>query len=187
MIVWFLICNNLLDRTNRGGLEIMLSHMFFAQIKSRNWVKFMFTPSLPNHAECQIDNSQIMQFFIQCLFSRSTKCRITPSRFPLWGPLNARFIKWPFLFCWSFCLSIFITSLWNFYNISDWYISFSLALFSFLGGLEIDFSGQFVIFAIMKGMWVAPAGIKWIAVGNAIFKIGFAIGSPIPILGKWSC
>ena len=35
---------------SQGGLEIPLSRSFFAQITPRNCLKFMFTPSLPNHA-----------------------------------------------------------------------------------------------------------------------------------------
>ena len=43
------------------GLEITLSRRFFGRITPRNCLKFMFTPSLPNHA----------QGFIQALFPRA--------------------------------------------------------------------------------------------------------------------
>ena len=48
----------------------------------------MLTPSLPNHAGCQIDHSQNNAIFsIQFPFSCSKICRITPSRFALEGGL----------------------------------------------------------------------------------------------------
>ena len=50
-------------RAPQGGLEIPLSCKFFAQITSRNCLKFMFTPSLPNHAGCQIDHSRNYAIF----------------------------------------------------------------------------------------------------------------------------
>ena len=72
----------------KGELKIPLSRRFFAQITPRNCLKFMFTPSLPNHAGCQIDHSRNNAIFpIQFPFSRSKIYRITPSRFPLGGPL----------------------------------------------------------------------------------------------------
>ena len=70
----------------QGGLEITLSHRFFGQITPRNCLKFMFTPSLPNHAGCQIDfwrNHAII--FLKFPFSRSEIWKL--SRFPLGGPL----------------------------------------------------------------------------------------------------
>ena len=49
----------------------------------------MFTQSLPNHTGFQIDFSRNHAIiFIQFPFSRSKLCRITPSRFPLGGPLQ---------------------------------------------------------------------------------------------------
>ena len=72
----------------QGGLEITLSRRFFGQITPGNCLKFMFTPSLPNHAGCQIDFSRNHAIiFAQFSFSRYEICPITPSRFPLGGPL----------------------------------------------------------------------------------------------------
>ena len=69
-------------------LEIPLLPRYFSQITPRNCLKFMFTPILPNHAGCQIDHSRNNAIFpIQFPFSRSKIYRITPSRFPLGGPL----------------------------------------------------------------------------------------------------
>ena len=49
----------------------------------------MFTPSLSNHAERQVDfSSNNANFHIQFTFSRLEICPITPSRFPLGGPLE---------------------------------------------------------------------------------------------------
>ena len=53
----------LVHRAPQGGLEIPLSRWFFAQITPRNCVKFMLTPSLPNHAKCQIDLSRNYAIF----------------------------------------------------------------------------------------------------------------------------
>ena len=67
----------------KGRLEIPLSHRIFAQITPKNCLTLIFTPSLPNHAGCQIDllrNNAI--FFIQFPFSRFEICPIMPSRFP---------------------------------------------------------------------------------------------------------
>ena len=52
-------------RTTYKGLKIPLSRRFFAQITPRNCLKFMFTPSLPNHAfplgaPCEWDRSGTM-------------------------------------------------------------------------------------------------------------------------------
>ena len=56
----------------QGGLEISPSRRFFAEITPRNCLKFMFTPSLPIHAGCQIDFSRNHAIiFIQFTFSRS--------------------------------------------------------------------------------------------------------------------
>ena len=33
-----------------GGLEILFSRRFFAQINHRNWLKFMLSTSLPIHS-----------------------------------------------------------------------------------------------------------------------------------------
>ena len=57
------ICRTFLLKLPQGGLEIPLSNRFFAQITPRNCLKFMFTPSLPNHARCQIDIHAITQLF----------------------------------------------------------------------------------------------------------------------------
>ena len=55
----------------------------FAQIAPRNCLKFMLTPSLTNHAGCQIDLSRNnASFSIQFPFSRFEICPIAPSRFP---------------------------------------------------------------------------------------------------------
>ena len=68
-------------------IELPLSLMFFAQITHRNCLKFMFTPSLHNHAGCQIDHSRNNTIFsFQFPFSRSKICHTTPSRFPLRDP-----------------------------------------------------------------------------------------------------
>ena len=81
-------------------LEIPLSCRFFAQITHRNCLKFMFTPSLPNHAGCQIDFSRNHAIiFTQFTFSRSKICPITPSRFPLGGPLTRYFPNCTNAFC----------------------------------------------------------------------------------------
>ena len=59
---------------------------FFAQITQRNFLKFMFTPSLFIHAGCQTDHSRNNAIFpIQFPFSRSEIYQITPSRLPLGG------------------------------------------------------------------------------------------------------
>ena len=74
-------------RAPQGGLEIPLSRRFFAQITPRNCLIHMFTPTLPNHAGCQIDHSRNNAiFFIQFPFLRSKICRTTLSRFPLGEP-----------------------------------------------------------------------------------------------------
>ena len=71
----------------QGRLRIPLSRRFFAQITPKNCPKFMFTPSVPNHAGCQIDHSRNNAvIFIQLPFSCFKICRITPSRVPLLGP-----------------------------------------------------------------------------------------------------
>ena len=83
----------------QGGLEITLSRRFFAQITPRNCLKFMFTPSLPNHAGCQIDFSRNHAIiFTQFTFSRSRICPKTPSHFPLGEPhiSIAKYIVLPF-------------------------------------------------------------------------------------------
>ena len=82
-----------------------------AQITARNCLKFMFRPSLPNHAGCQIDHLQNNAiFFIQFPFSRSKICRITPSRFPLGEPLKFMKIqvveKHHFVETWQSCKMI---------------------------------------------------------------------------------
>ena len=62
---------------------------FFSQITPRNSLKFMFMPSLPNHAGCRIDHSRNhTTFLIQFLFSCSKIRQITSSRFPLEGPVE---------------------------------------------------------------------------------------------------
>ena len=43
---------------SQGELENPLSYGFFTQITPRKCLKFMFTPSLPNNAGCQIDHSR---------------------------------------------------------------------------------------------------------------------------------
>ena len=75
-----------LTRGPPRGLEITLSRRFFGQITPRNCLKFMFTPSLPNRAGCQIDFSRNHAIiFSQFTFSRYEICPITPSRVPLGG------------------------------------------------------------------------------------------------------
>ena len=72
----------------KGASKSRFHADFFAQITPRNCPKFMFTPSLPNHAGCQIDFSRNHAIiFTQFTFSRYEICPITPSRFPLRGPL----------------------------------------------------------------------------------------------------
>ena len=76
-------------RNLKGGLEIPLSRRIFAHNTPRNCLRFMFTPSLPNHAGWQFDLSRKNAvIFIQFPFSRSEIYPITPSRFPLGGPLK---------------------------------------------------------------------------------------------------
>ena len=73
----------------KGASKSRLHAGFFAQITPRNCLKFMFTPTLPNQAECQIDFSRNHAvIFIQFPFSRSEIYPFTPSRFPLGGPLK---------------------------------------------------------------------------------------------------
>ena len=69
-------------RNLKGGLEIPLSRRIFAHNTPRNCLRFMFTPSLPNHAGCQIDLSRNNVIIFILPLSRSEICPITPSRFP---------------------------------------------------------------------------------------------------------
>ena len=79
----------LLQGAPKGARNLSFTKGFFAQIMPRNYLKFMLTPSLHNHVECQIDishNNAIL--FIQYLFSRFEICPITPSHLPLGTPLH---------------------------------------------------------------------------------------------------
>ena len=90
----FIIFCLLYPREGIMKLKILLSRRFFAQITFINFLKFIFTPSLPNHAGCQNENSRNNAIlYIQSKFSRSKLCRITPSRFPLGGPLFGRHFR----------------------------------------------------------------------------------------------
>ena len=61
------VIRDILERDNGNWME-----------KLRYCLKFMFTPYLPNLYAI---------FSIQCLYSCSKKCLITPSCFPLGGPM----------------------------------------------------------------------------------------------------
>ena len=78
-----------------GRLKILLSHRFFALMTSRNCLKFIFTPSLLNHAGCQIDLSGNNAIFsIRFPFLCFEICLITPSCFPLGGACMIYFSPW---------------------------------------------------------------------------------------------
>ena len=74
----------------QGGLEIPLSGRFFAQITLRYCLKFMFAPSLPNHAGCQINHSCNNAIFPSNSRFHALKYVIC---FPLWGPHQFPYLK----------------------------------------------------------------------------------------------
>ena len=72
------------------GLEIQLSRRYFAQITPKYCMKFMFTPSLPNHARYRLIYHAIMQFFSSNSCFHALKCvELRHHTFPLGGPPKA--------------------------------------------------------------------------------------------------